>query len=98
MSKFTELRKNPPRIKVKDNPREVIFTTISAMSDNVRHLRFSKSDNGDFKMSGMGFALSNWQFAYKPFEIEWAADEGDWDRVIRMINTGTSVISEARSR
>jgi hypothetical protein len=68
------------------------------MWHNKHHIRFKKDSNGDFKMSGMGFSLSNWQFNYEPHDIEWVADEEKWDEVIRMINTGTSVVSEAKSR
>ena len=31
-------------------------------------------------------------------KIEWKADEGLWDEVFRMINTGTSVIEKVMSR
>jgi hypothetical protein len=35
---------------------------------------------------------------WKPFEIEWAADEGDWIRVKNMINSGTIKVEKIISR
>ena len=98
MSKFRNLRVNPPKIQVKGSVREVIFTTISAMCDNVGTLKFKKNADGDFKISGMGFAISNWQMKSPTHDIEWAADDADWDKVIEMINSGTSVVEKVKSR
>ncbi len=68
------------------------------MCDNVGYLKFKKNSEGDFKMSGNGFSLSNWQFKYQVHEIEWTADENGWDEVIKMINSGTSLIESVISR
>ena len=96
MSKYQELLQNPPRVRssIKKNAKEVIFYVVSCMCDNKHTLRFRKNDDDEFKMSGMGQALSNFQFGYKeggikPFEIEWEADNGNWTDVIEMINSGT---------
>jgi hypothetical protein len=65
MSKYQELLVNPFYMNgktVKENAREVIFYVVSCMCDNKYTLHFRKNDDGDFKMSGMGFALSNFQF------------------------------------
>jgi len=98
MSKYQELRANPPKLTVKEGAREVIFKTISTMCDNVGYLKFKKNEEGDFKMSGNGFSLSNWQFKHQVHEIEWEADENMWGGVIAMINSGTAVIESAISR
>ena len=98
MCKFSRLRQNPPKLNVKKDAREVIITTISCMCDNIEPLKLKKNSEGDFKLSGMGFALSNWQMQYPIYEIEWKADEGLWDEVFRMINTGTSIIEKVMSR
>ena len=102
-SKFQELRFNPPKLTIKEGAKEVIFTTISCMCDNKHTIKFRKNDNGEFKMSGMGFSLSNWQFGHReggiePYQIEWTADEGNWKEVERMINSGTERISNVISR
>jgi hypothetical protein len=98
MSKYKELRMNAPKLTIKEGVREVIFKTISCMCDNVGHLRFKKNDEGDFKLDGMGFAVSNWQFEHQVHEIEWEADENMWGGVIAMINSGTAVIESVISR
>ena len=108
MSKYQELLQNPPRVRpsIKKNAKEIIFYTVSCMCDNRHTLRLRKNDDGEFKMSGMGFALSNFQFGLrpfvqggiKPFEIEWDADSGNWTDVIEMINSGTSKIEKIISR
>lgn len=98
MSKYKELKDNPPAIEVKENAREVIFKTISCMCDNVHYLIFRKNEGGDFKMHGNGHCISNWQMQFERFELEWIADDGQWDDVVRMINTGTSKIASVISR
>ena len=98
MSKYVELRVNTPKLIIKEGAREVIFKTISAMCDNVHYITFKKDSNGDFKMSGNGFALSNWQMKHEKHEIEWEADENIWGGVIAMINSGTAAIESVISR
>jgi hypothetical protein len=98
MSKYQELRNNPPKLTIKEGVREVIFKTVSCMCDNVHHLRFKKNDNGDFKLDGMGFAISNWQMKHIKHEIEWEADANEWGGVMAMINSGTEAIESVTSR
>lgn len=98
MSKYIELKQNPPVIKIVKGSKEVIFTTVSCMCDNIHYLKFRKNGDGEFKMSGNGHSLSNWQMKHPIHEIEWKADEEKWDEVIKMINTGTEVIEKVISR
>ena len=105
MSKYQELLQNPPKVyqEVKKNAKEVIFYVVSCMCDNKYTLKFKKNEDGEFKMSGMGYSLSNFQFGYKeggikPYQIEWEADEGNWKEVERMINSGTERIASVVSR
>jgi len=102
MSKYQELLKNPfymhGKTVPKESAREVIFYVVSCMCDNKYTLHFSKKDNGDFKMSGGRFSLSNFGFKNKPFEMEWIADEGDWIGVKNMINSGTIKVENIISR
>ena len=98
MNKYLELRANPPKLSIKGGAREVIFTTISCMCDNVGYLRFKKNEEGDFKLDGVGFAISNWQMKTTQHDLEWLADEAGWDEVIKLINTGTSKIESVKSR
>lgn len=98
MSKYQELRQNPPKLTIKEGAKEVIFKTVSCMCDNVGYLRFKKNSDGEFRLDGMGYAISNWQMKHPKHEIEWEADENMWGGVIAMINSGTSVIEEVKSR
>jgi hypothetical protein len=106
ISQYQKLIYNPYKMhhkEIKENAREVIFYVVSCMCDNKYNLRFRKNDNGEFKMSGMGFSLRNFQFGFKqggiePFEIEWKADEGDWIGVKNMINSGTVKVEKVISR
>jgi hypothetical protein len=98
MSKYQELRMNKPKLTIKKGAKEVIFKTVSCMCDNIHYLRFKKNSDGEFKMDGMGFSISNWQMKHPKHDIEWEADENEWGGVIAMINSGTEVIEEVKSR
>jgi hypothetical protein len=98
MSKYRELRLNAPKLTIKEGAKEVIFKTISCMCDNVGYLRFKKNSDGEFRLDGMGYAVSNWQMKHEKHELEWEADENNWGGVIAMINSGTEVIEEVKSR
>jgi hypothetical protein len=97
-SLYVKLRQNPPKLEVKKDARELIITTVSCMCDNIHYLTLKKNSNGDFKLDTVTFALSNWQMSYPRHDIEWVADEGNWKKVFEMINSGTEVISEVKSR
>ena len=97
-SKYQELRMRPPLFKVAKNAREVRIQTTSVMCDNIHHMTLKKNPEGDFKLSGGGSSLSNWQMKYEPFEIEWKADEGKWKEVFSMISSGTQIVSQVQSR
>ena len=100
MRKFSYVRtlNNPPKLQIKEGAKEVIFTTVSCMCDNIKYIRFKKNKEGDFKMNGKGFALSNWQMKHPTHDVEWVADEGNWTQVIEMLNTGTSKVCDVKSR
>jgi hypothetical protein len=98
MSKYDNLRSNPPKFEVVENAREVIINTVSCMCDNKHKLLLKKNEEGDFKLSGCGNSLRNWQFKYDADDIEWAADDNKWEDVFRMINSGTSLIDTVKSR
>lgn len=98
MSKYRELLSRPPKLTIKEGAREVIFKTVSCMCDNVHYITFRKNDNGDFRMSGGVFSLSNWQMKHPIHDIEWEADDNNWEGVIEMINSGTELIESVKSR
>lgn len=98
ITKYSTLKQNPPKLTIKQGAKEVIFTTISCMCDNVHYLKFKKNEEGEFKMSGNGHSISNWQMKHPTHEIEWEADNNEWGGVIAMINSGTEVVESVISR
>jgi hypothetical protein len=97
-NQYIQLRNNPPKLTVKKDAKELRIHIVSCMCDNKYVLTLKKNGNDEFKLSGGGFALSNFGFKFKPYEIEWAADEGNWVDVFNMINSGTSAIEKVVSR
>ena len=80
------------------NPREVIFHTVATMCDNKHMFRFKKKSEGDFNLTFNGFAFSNFGIKNDKYELEWAADEGDFFDVIKMINSGSQLVEKVVSR
>jgi len=93
---MTQMRKNLKEIK--KNPRELMIHIVSSMCNNRYILSLKKNSDGEFKMSGRGYSLSNFGFKPPVYEIEWAADEGDWSKVIHSINSGYQRIDKIISR
>ena len=98
MSKYSELNQNPPKIEVKKGAKEVVFTTISCMCDNQHTIQFKKNEQGEFTVNGRGNSLSNWQMKHDTIDLTWAADEENWQEVVRIINSGTEKVSAVRVR
>ena len=98
MDKYTELLNNPPKLEVKENAREVVINLISCMCDNRYKWTIKKNPEGDFKINTHRFAFSNFQVKFDRDDIEWEADDSNWDTVFRMINSGTSKIDNIKSR
>jgi len=81
-----------------ENPREIIFHTVASMCDNKHMFKFKKNAEGDFNLTCNGFAYSNFGIKNNKYELEWAADEGNFFNVIQMINSGYQVVEEIASR
>ena len=84
--------------QVKQDAREVIFHTVASMCDNKHKFRFKKNDEGDFKLTCYGFAFSNFGIKDDKYELEWAADEGNFFDVVQMINSGYQLVEKVVSR
>ena len=84
--------------QIVQNPKEVIFHTVASMCDNKHMFRFKKNASGEFKLSCNGFAYSNFGIKGDKYELEWAADEGDFFDVIKMINSGYQLVERVVSR
>ena len=93
---YTQKRNNLKEIK--KNAKELMIHVVSSMCDNRYILSLKKNSDGEFKMSGGRFSLSNFGFKSPVYEIEWAADEGNWSKVIHIINSGYQRIDKIKSR
>jgi hypothetical protein len=93
MSKYEEVILNPPRLVVKGTPRQIKIDLVSCMCDNKYRWICNKNDNGDWKINTLRFAYSNFGIKqHQKDDIEWIMDEGKWNQVWRMINSGTSKV------
>ena len=102
MSQYKSLREKSPKLNIKENANEIIFTLISCMCDNKSYLKLRKKNDKtliNHYNDYCSLSLSNLQMedGYKD-NLIWAFDENDYDKVINIINSGTSVISEVKSR
>jgi len=99
MSVYQDLINNPQKLTVKKDPREILMHVVSCMCDNRYKLVLRKNDDGDFRLSCAGYALSNFGFKGDVAEeCEWKADEGDWRSVFRFINSGYQQIERVSAR
>ncbi len=93
---------NKPNLTIKDNAKDVIFTLVSAMCDNISYIRFKRKEDNEHSLSyynnHVRLAFSNLQCDYSTHDILWEADNSNWEEVINMINTGTSAIADVKSR
>ena len=98
MCKYIELLNNPPSLSVKENTREVVINLVSCMCDNKKKITLKKNEEGDFKLNSHRDAYSNFQIKHDRDEIEWEADDNNWNLVFDMINSGTCKIENIKSR
>ena len=98
MSKYQELLVNPPKLKIEGKPKEIKIDLVSCMCDNEYRWTIKQNEDGDYKINTHGFAYSNWQIRARRDDIEWIADEGNWDKVFLLINSGTSKIESIKYR
>ena len=103
MSKYKTLIYNPPKIEVKENPREAHFKVISCMCDNEAKISFRRKEDGQYSVSASNshcsLSMTNFQMKgdYET-DLVWAAEDNDWATVIRVINSGTSKVESVRAR
>ena len=103
MSTYSTLRQNPPKLNVKENAREVIIKVISCMCDNVNFFHFKKNNEGDFRLNtynsnDIAMAYSNYQLKVTKTDLEWLADDNEWDEIVSEINSGVQVVESLKSR
>lgn len=98
MSRYRDLIDFPPKLEVKENAREVVINLVSCMCDNKGKITLKKNDDGDFKLNSHRDAYTNFQIKFDRDDIEWEADDNNWNSVFRIINSGTYKIDNTKSR
>jgi hypothetical protein len=88
----------PPKIEInKKDPREVHFFVVSCMCDNEHKITLRRQEDGQYKVSAGIQALSNFQMKgdYET-DLVWAAEDNEWNKVVDIINSGTSVVESVK--
>jgi hypothetical protein len=103
MSKYRTLQYNVPKLNIKEGAREVIIKVVSSMCDNIAFFHFKKDTEGDFRLSNynshnIGMSYSNYQVPVTKEDLEWEADDGNWDSIVKLINSGVQSVESAKSR
>ena len=95
---YVRAMNNPPVLEVKKDAKEVRLVWLSVMCDNRYEMSFKKNADGEFRLYIPRFAYSNFQIKFYESDLEWAADEGNWDEVFKMMNTGVGLVESVKSR
>jgi hypothetical protein len=98
MSLHSQLKRNPPKLQVVGEVREIKIDLVSAMCDNKYRWTAKKKDDGDFVINTGRFAYSNFGIPHYKDDIEWAMDRDEWTRVFDMINEGTCQVERIQYR
>ncbi len=82
--------------------KQAIFTMVSCMCDNTDYVRLTMGD-GMVKISHYSdhcaLSLSNLQMqSGAKDDIDWYATDGELDKVLRLLNSGTSKVESMRIR
>ena len=86
------------KILVKDRRNGKNYKINSAFDDVDSIFSKNKNDDGDFKLNSHRDSYRNFQIKFDKDDIEWEADDSNWNKVFDMINSGTSKIDNIKSR
>lgn len=99
MSLYETTKNNPIKIDIKKDAKDVVLELVSVMCDNKYTLRLKRNSSGEFKLHTCGQAYSNFQIRdHSKIDIEWLADDGDWNSVVNVVNSGTSKVYQIKQR
>ncbi len=93
-----ELRLNPPTLKVEGKPREIKIDVVASMCDNKYRFTIKLNKSGDYKIFTHGFAWSNFGIKIRQDDLEWLADDGEWNKVFEAFNSGYQLIESVKYR
>ncbi len=96
MSKYLELRRNPVKNTIIGTPKKVLLSMVSCMCDNRNQIVIECNQDGKWGLNTGGSAFSNFQMEYTRNDIIWEVEDGNWSEVIKMINSGTSLIESIK--
>jgi len=80
---------------------KVIFSMVSCMCDNISFVKVEKCDSHwsvAHYNNNCALSFNNLQCDNNKEEIIWAAENGNWPEVVRILNSGTSKIFDIRSK
>ena len=95
---WQKMKAHPLKVKIKDKPKEVIFELVSVMLDNKYRLGF-KLSNDEYSINTFGQAYSNHGIkSHDQKDLEWLADEGKWQEIVDIINSGYCKVFDFKQR
>ena len=97
MSEYRNLINNPPKLEIPINTTTVMIHTVASMCDNKYLLKMYKTTTG-WVLDTLNQHYNNFQTKCYKYEIEWAADNNEWDKVFGFINSGVQVVSHIACR
>ena len=98
MTKYQELISNPVKNNITGQPTQVLIDLVSCMCDNKSQITFVLNENKSYSCLTHGNAFSNYQMNCSKPDLLWEADSNNWSEVLKMINSGTSQVSQIRVR
>lgn len=97
MSIYNELKNNPPKFDINKSCEHFVFDLVSVMCDNKKKFELKKTDKG-FKFVSIqhfnNFRIKN----YDKTDIEWLADEGKFQEIVDIMNSGTVKVQRIRQK
>lgn len=88
---------------IKKNPKQLILTTISCMCDNLSYVKITRNKEDEVSIrsynNSCNLCLSNLQMKddYRT-DLEWAFLDNEFDKIVEIINSGTSKVESLRAR
>ena len=79
------------------NTTEIMIHVVACMCDNKYLLKMFKTTTG-WQLNTLTQHFDNFQMKCYKYEIEWAADNKEWDKVFSFINSGVQVVSHIACR
>jgi hypothetical protein len=95
---YRSLVQNPPKLEIVENATKVIFNMVSCMCDNRSQIVISGNYISSKLDNGLGYSMSNYQMECTTEDLKWEVEDGNWDKVIEMINSGTARIESVKSK